>query len=128
MTDALPPQLLPDSLLDRIGAYGAARRDGELERLELWTHVLSGIKDYASAYAEQAVAAERERCSAETIEAVMRERAMLISWNSSHGLTADETERLDWLNAEARRLSPRVSPEMTVAVEAIRASLAADKP
>ena len=56
-------------------------------------------------------------------EEVMRERAMLIGWKFSHGLTAEETARLDWLNAEALRLCPTVTPEMTAALEAIRTRL-----
>ena len=58
-----------------------------------------------------------------TVEEVMRERAKLIGWNFSHGLTAEEAARLDWLNAEAQRLCPTVTPEMTAALEAIRARL-----
>ena len=58
-----------------------------------------------------------------TVEDVMRERAMLIGWKHSHGLTADETARLEFLNSEALRLCPLVTPEMTAAVDAIRARL-----
>ena len=49
-------------------------------------------------------------------KALMRERAMLIEWKYSHGLTADEAARLEFLNAEARRLYPRVTPEMVSAL------------
>lgn len=59
---------------------------------------------------------------------VMRERAMLIGWAHSHGLNADEAERLEWLNAEARRLCPTVTPEMTAFLESVRATLRRGKP
>lgn len=48
---------------------------------------------------------------------------MLIGWKHSHGLTADEATRLEFLNSEALRLCPLVTPEMTEAVNAIRARL-----
>ena len=54
-------------------------------------------------------------------EEVMRERAMLIGWKFSHGLTADESARLDWLDVEARRLCPRVTPEMKAEMAAFQA-------
>jgi len=57
------------------------------------------------------------------LEEVMRERAKLIGWKFSHGLTAEETVRLAWLNAEAQRLCPTVTPEMTATIEAIRVRL-----
>lgn len=57
------------------------------------------------------------------VEDVMRERAKLIVCKHSRGLTADETARLDWLNTEAQRLCPTVTPETTAAIEAIRARL-----
>ena len=47
-----------------------------------------------------------------TVDDVMSERAKLIGWEFSHGLTADEAARLEWLNTEARRLCPRVTPAM----------------
>jgi hypothetical protein len=56
-------------------------------------------------------------------EDVMRERAMLIGWRFSHGLTADEVARLDWLDAEARRLCPRVTPEMRAQIEVMQARI-----
>lgn len=57
------------------------------------------------------------------VEEVMRERATLIGRKFAHGLTAEEAARLGWLNAEAQRLCPTVTPEMTAALEAIRARL-----
>lgn len=60
-----------------------------------------------------------------SVDEVMRERAKLIGWKFSHGLTAEEATRLDWLNAEAQRLCPTVAPGMTAALEAIRARLEA---
>lgn len=57
------------------------------------------------------------------VDDVMRERAMLIGRKRSHGLTADEVARLDWLNAEALRLCPVVTPEMTAALEAVHQRL-----
>lgn len=59
----------------------------------------------------------------EPIDELMKERAALIGWKFSHGLTPEEAERLDWLNAEALRLCPLVTPEMTAAVDAMRARL-----
>ena len=56
-----------------------------------------------------------------TTEEVMRERVMLLVRKHSHGLTADEAERLDWLTAEARRLCPCVTPEMQADMEAFLA-------
>ena len=58
-----------------------------------------------------------------SLEELMKERATLIGWKHSHGLTADEAARLDWLNTEAVRLCPLVTQEMTEAVNAIRARL-----
>ena len=55
------------------------------------------------------------------LEELMKERSTLIGWKHSHGLTADEAARLDWLNTEAVRLCPLVTQEMTEAVNAIRA-------
>lgn len=54
---------------------------------------------------------------------LMKERAKLIGWKVSHGLTAEESTQLDFLDAEALRLCPRVTPEMTAAVDGIRARL-----
>lgn len=58
-------------------------------------------------------------------KALMRERAMLIGWKYSHGLTADEATRLEFLNAEALRRYPRVTPEMVAALKTASAALTA---
>ena len=51
---------LPNSLLDLIGTYGAARTDGvaEVERLFMWSSMIQAIR----AYAQECVEVERERC------------------------------------------------------------------
>lgn len=54
-----------------------------------------------------------------TIKKLMSEREALIVWKYSRGLTADETTRLEFLQAEARRLCPRVSPEAKARAESI---------
>lgn len=58
-----------------------------------------------------------------TVEEVMRERAELMGWEFSRGLTTKEAERMSWLNSEARRLCPTVTQEMEAALEALRARL-----
>jgi hypothetical protein len=57
------------------------------------------------------------------IEDIMRERAILIGWKHSHGLTTEESSRLEFLNSEARINFPSVTPKMEAIIDKIRMSL-----
>lgn len=66
---------------------------------------------------------ERIAREAET-DAVMAERCALIRKKHGPGLDVGEAAMLEWLNGEARRLCPRVTPEMLAFADEVRAKLA----